>query len=351
VIARLTFALPAAAAAALALAACDGGSAAERVVLYVSADTHVARPVIEAFEDRTGLRVDVVPDTEAQKTTALARRLEDERDRPVADVFWSSEIFRTIRLAEGGVLAPLDVEAVRERPAEYVDPGGRWAGFAGRARVIVYAPSRVAPQDVPATWMDLTSPRFRGRIAMADPRFGTTGGHLAAMKSWWDSHVMAMYYEAFLEGLAANDVLLLPGGNAAVVDAVAEGRADVGLTDTDDVWAAQARGLGVALVYPRHDVGDGSGRGTLVIPNTVALVAGGPNPQGGRRLVEFLLSREVERMLAESGSRNVPLRGDLAAEFAGQAVPDPLRVDYAAAAAVLDEAVEEAMALLGESAE
>jgi hypothetical protein len=30
--------------------------------------------------------------------------------------------------------------------------------------------------------MDLTNPNFRGRVVMADPRFGTTGGHLAAMK-------------------------------------------------------------------------------------------------------------------------------------------------------------------------
>jgi iron(III) transport system substrate-binding protein len=199
--------------------------------------------------------------------------------------------------------------------------------------------------------MDLTAGRFRGRIVMADPRFGTTGGHLAAMKTWWDHHVMPMYYEAFLEGLAANDVKLLPGGNAAVVRALAEGQADLGLTDTDDVWAAQARGLDVALVYPRHDVGEAPapGTGTLLVPNTVGLVAGGHDPEGGARLVEFLLSPEVERMLARSPAKNLPLRPELASEFADLAVPDPLNVDYAAAAAVMDEAIETAMEILGGS--
>ena len=75
---------------------------------------------------------------------------------------------------------------------------------------------------------------------MADPRFGTTGGHLAAMKAYWTSIMGAAYYTAFLEGLAANNVRLLPSGNAGVVRAVADGEADLGLTDTDDVWAAQA---------------------------------------------------------------------------------------------------------------
>ncbi len=332
--------------AAVCLGACDRADPADRVVVYVSADTHVARPVFQAFERQTGLRVDVVGDHEAQKTTGLARRLEAERDRPVADVFWSSEVFHTIRLAQQGVLAPNVSEAAQQRAPEFRDSEGRWAGFAARARVIVYAPSRVAPADVPATWMDLTAPRFQGRIVMADPRFGTTGGHLAAMKVYWDANIMKKYDEAFLEGLAANRVKLLPGGNAAVVQAVVEGQADVGLTDTDDVWAAQARGLDVAMVYPRHDVGDAPGTGTLLIPNTVGLVAGGPNPEGGRRLVEFLLSPAVERMLAESPSRNVPLRIDLAAEFPHLAVPDPLRVDYAAAAAALDEVIQAAMPIL-----
>lgn len=343
---RRTIALAALALAAAVPSACDDAS--RRVVLYVSADSHVARPVLQAFEDRTGVGVDVVSDTEAQKTTGLSRRLEAERDRPRADVFWSSEIFHTIRLAERGVLAPCSPLAAAGWPAEFRDPAGRWYGFAARARVIAFAPDRVPASDRPVTWMDLTADRFRGRIVMADPRFGTTGGHLAAMKAWWDAHVMPGYYEAFLEGLAANGVRLLPGGNAAVVAAVAEGQADLGLTDTDDVWAAQERGLAVDLIYPRHDVASdpAPGRGTLLIPNTVAQVAGAPHPAEALLLVDFLLSPEVERMLAASTAKNLPLRPALADEFPRNAVPDPLRVNYAAAAAVLDEAIDEAMRML-----
>jgi iron(III) transport system substrate-binding protein len=318
------------------------------VVLYVSADDHVARRVVKAFEAHTGLRVATVGDLEQVKTTGLVNRLRSEADHPQADVFWSSEVFHTVNLAREGVLEPYVSDALADWPAAFRDPQHRWYGFAARARVIVFAPDRVAPEARPRTWMDLTQPRFKGRIVMADPRFGTTGGHLAAMQSYWTKLVGPAYYDAFLMGLADNDVRLLPSGNAGVVQAVADGEADLGLTDTDDVWAARARGLDVDLVYPRHDAAaDDSGGGTLLIPNTVARVRGGPHPEAAGRLIEFLLSAEVARMLAGSVSHNVPVRADLAADYPEFAVADPLRVDYARAAAGLQGAVERAMARLG----
>lgn len=335
------------AAALIAMALTGCGDNRPQVVLYVSADEHIAREVIAAFEERTGVRVLMVGDTEVKKTTGLAARLRAERERPQADVFWSSEIFMTIGLADEGVLAAHESDAARNWAADYKDGQNRWFGLAARARVIVYAPDRVPADLVPRTWMALTNERFRGRVAMADPRFGTTGGHLAAMKWYWDRRIMPGYYAAFLEGLAENQVRLLPSGNAGVVEAVARGEADVGLTDTDDVWAAQARGLNVEFIYPSHHVdATAPGAGTLLIPNTVARVKGGPNPNQAARLIDFLLSEEVERLLAESVSRNVPLRPVLAREYPALAVPNPLRVDFEGVAEMRKTAIEEAMRVL-----
>ena len=332
----------------LAFASVGCSSSEPGVVLYVSADDHVARQVVQAFERETGIRVDTVGDTEQTKTTGLANRLRAERDNPQADVFWSSEIFNTINLAEEGVLEAYVPRTATDWPSGFRDPQHRWYGFAARARVIVYAPDRVAPEHRPRTWMDLTGGQFKGRIVMADPRFGTTGGHLAAMKVSWSKMVGRGYYDAFLMGLAANEVRLLPSGNAGVVQAVAAGEAGVGLTDTDDVWAARARGLNVDLIYARHDVDpDAAGRGTLIIPNTVGRVTGCPHPEAAGRLIDFLLSAQVERMLAESVSHNVPVRPGLAADYPQYAVPDPLRADYRRAAAGLQGAVEQAMRRLG----
>lgn len=316
------------------------------VVLYVSADEHIARQVIDAFEREHDIAVTFVGDTEAMKTTGLVNRLRNERDNPQADVFWSSEIFQTIALAEEGVLAEHVSDATADWPTQYRDGQRRWYGFAARPRVIVYAPDRVEPDLVPKSWMNLTWDTFRGRIVMADPRFGTTGGHLAAMKANWNKQV-AGFYGAFLLGLKENEIRLLPSGNAGVVSAVASGEADLGMTDADDVWAARANGQNVELVYPIHSADEAEiGNGTLLIPNTVGRVTGGPNPESAKRLIDFLLSETVERLLAESVSHNVPLNPALKGAYPEYEVSDPLVVDYERVAALWDDAVDQAMDVL-----
>ena len=335
---------------ATALVAC--GDPREQVTIYVSADDYVARPLLAQFEEESGLEVVARYDTEATKTTGLVNRIRDEASRPRADVLWSSEPFMMAQLAEEGLLMAPPAERLTDWPEAWRDPERRWHAFSGRARVIVYAPDRVPADRVPRTWMDLTRPWWKDRIVMADPRFGTTRGHLSAMKRTWDREVMPGYYEAFLEGLAENGIRLLPGGNAAVVEAVASGEADVGLTDTDDVWVMQDRGFAVELVYPRHAPDEAPGGGTLVVPNTAAIVRGGPNPDGAVRLLEFLLSKEAEVALMRTASRSAPLvhlealEGDDAVQAAALEVPDPLRLDYGRASKSMDEAVAIAMRIL-----
>ncbi|MHC4992282.1 MAG: extracellular solute-binding protein, partial [Planctomycetota bacterium] len=219
--------------ALLLLGGCDGS--AESVVLYVSADEYVARQVVDAFESATGIDVQMVGDTEAKKTTGLVQRLRNEADNPQADVFWSSEVLQTIKLAGVGILETHRSETTRAWPEAWRDPDDRWFAFAARARVIAYAPDRIDPAELPRSWMDLTDPAWSGRLVMADPRFGTTGTHLAAMKAYWAGQLLpAAYFEAFLLGLRDNRVRLMPSGNAGVVRAIADGEADLGMTDTDD---------------------------------------------------------------------------------------------------------------------
>ena len=91
--------------AACCLASCSDHAHREQVVVYVSVDEHVARPILQEFEERTGIDVLMVGDSESKKTTGLVERLRAEREHPLADVFWSSEAMQTIDLAEDGVLA------------------------------------------------------------------------------------------------------------------------------------------------------------------------------------------------------------------------------------------------------
>jgi len=332
--------------------ACTRSDDRPEVVVYTSADDVYAREVLAAFEQASGIRVVARYDTEAVKTVGLVNALRAERANPRADVFWSSEPFMTIQLADEGVLAPHESDAAADWPESFRDPERRWYGFAPRGRVIVYSTERVSEEELPKTWMDATNDRWSGRVVMADPRFGTTRGHFGAKRVYWDTKFMPGFYNAWLEGLAENGIRMLTTGNAGVVEAVASGEADIGFTDTDDVWAAQRRGMKVDLIYPRHDVDPSArGGGTLLIPNTVARVTGGPNPESAAALIDFLLSPETELILMRTPSRNIPLRPErldaaARAEAAELAVDDPLRVNLAAVAAAMDASVDAAMRIL-----
>ena len=324
----------------VALCACSCGRApSEQVVVYVSTDPHIAQPILQAFERSSGIEVLLVGDTEAKKTTGLVERLRAEREAPMADVFWSSEAMQTVTLAEDGVLAPHDDPSLPEWPDSFRDPAGRWFGFSPRPRVIVYHPERLDPAALPLTWEGATDPRWKGRVVLADPRFGTTGGHLGAMLAGWTERGEPERFDAFVTGLARNEARMLPGGNAAVVDAVLRGEADLGFTDADDVRAALRRGLPVAMYYPRHER-DGDGGGTFLMPNTVSVVSGAPNRAAAEQLLAFLLSDEVARQLAASESGNIPLAPSIAAEFPELIAPDPFEVDLGAASAHRADAVD-----------
>ena len=104
------------------------------VVIYTSLDQIYSEPILKAYEQKTGAKVKAIYDVEAAKTTGLVNRLIAEKDNPKCDVFWNSEIGRTLILKEKGVLAPCFSPSARDIPDRFKDKDGYWTGFAARAR-------------------------------------------------------------------------------------------------------------------------------------------------------------------------------------------------------------------------
>ena len=299
------------------------------VVVYTSRDQLYAEPLLKAFERDTGIRVLAVYDTGATKTVGLTNRLLAEKDYPQADVFWNSEVVRTIVLQRAGVLAPYQSPQAAGIPARYRDPEGYWAGFGARARVFIYNTKLLTAADVPKSLLELTEPRWRGKVALGSPILGTMATHHTALfLALGDARA-----REFFQALKRNEVRIVVG-NTAVRDAVSQGEVPLGLIDTSDAYEAMAAGAPVAIAFPDQD-----GLGTLQIPNTVALVAGGPHPDNGRRFVDYLLRPETERTLAFASSAQTPLRAAVEVPPDKPRLSDirALDVDYATIADKLDE--------------
>jgi iron(III) transport system substrate-binding protein len=296
---RIAFALLAA-----ALASCSQDRL--EVVIYVAHDRVLSEPILERFQKDTGIRVRAVYDLEANKTVGLTNRLLAEADAPRADVFWNNEVIQTIRLQSRGVAA---VEALHPPPSNGVpiaDAQRRWIGFAARARVLLLN-TRLVPASavdgVPSLGLwDLSKSQWRNRAAIANPRFGTTGTHFAALLTAWGEPE----FRRWLRALRSNGVAIMPG-NAQVREAVASGQFALGLTDTDDAVEALSEGAPVKILFPDQDQ-----QGTLIIPNTIALVAHRPHSESAERLTEYLLSSDVEASLARGRGAQLPLNYDVA---------------------------------------
>ncbi|WP_254048017.1 extracellular solute-binding protein [Synechococcus sp. BDU 130192] len=284
----------------MATTACQPEHQQRKVVVYVSVDRTYAEPILTEFTAATGIDVLPVYDVEATKTTGLAQRLLREKERPQADVFWSGEFAQTLLLQRAGVLGAYESPIAADLPSQYRDPEGYWTGMGGRARGLLINTDRLTLDEAPQSLSDLTSDRWPGsEMAIAYPFFGTTATHAAALYAVWGPEPA----RAFFTDLQRKNVQVVDG-NSVVRDLVVDGQVSIGLTDTDDACSAVEKGESVALVFPDQGPGE---MGTFVLTGTVAVVAGGPNPEPGKVLVDFLISPETEQRLMAVGGSQLPL--------------------------------------------
>jgi len=308
---------------------CAISAYAEEVVVYTALDQVFSEPVLQEFEKRSNIKVKAVYDIEAVKTTGLVNRLIAEKQNPRCDVFWNSEIIQTILLKRKGALASYFSPSARDIPDSFRDKQGYWTGFAARARVLVVNTDLVTRENPPSSIHDLTDTNRRGKAAMANPLFGTTATHIAALYTAWGREKT----RKFLEQILTNKTRIVDG-NSVVRDITAAGGVLFGVTDTDDVNVGVESGMPIKAVFP-----DQQGEGTLLIPNTVALVKGAPHSEAGKKLIDFLLSKEVEAQLARSASAQIPVRPEVKVPehpFAGQDIVF-MQVDYEKIADVMGE--------------
>ena len=330
---RLAWLILACLAANLLFCGCKRGAAGsdQSVVLYTSVDEPYVRPLIDQFQKETGIQVTLVTDAEASKSVGLAEKLRAERDHPMADVWWSNECFLTINLADEGVLAAYKSPAAPDVPAQYKDPDDRWAGSVLRVRMLASAAAHRANWVQPTRLHDLLRPDLKGKIALARPSAGTTGGHIAALYVLWGKDRA----EQFLHGLHDNGVRLV-GGNSVVAESVARGDLLAGVCDNDDVFDAATNVGTLEAVLPDQGEGDD---GTLAMPCTVGLVANCRHPDAAKKLIDFLLSASTDRKLIEAkfawcSTRDVAGKGRF------------MRVDYRAVAKQMPAAIRAGTAIL-----
>src|SRR5215471_21021152 len=184
---------------------------AQEVVVYTSVDQVFSEPIFKEFERRSGIAVRAVFDTEETKSTGVLNRLIAEAEHPQADVFWANDPVRPFLLGKRGLAEPYVSPSASDIPAAFRAADGTWTDFAARARVLLVNKKRVSPGEMPLSIRDLASPRWKGQTAVANPLFGTTTMHIAALFTTWGEEQA----RAFLTALKANSVRIVSSNGEA----------------------------------------------------------------------------------------------------------------------------------------
>jgi iron(III) transport system substrate-binding protein len=285
--------------AQLVPAATDG-----RLVVYSGRAERLIKPVLDAFQARTGIRVEIL----SSGTTELVNRLQAEAERTEADLFITNDAGSLERARELGLLLPVAMPVVEEAiPAAFRAPDNSWVGLSGRFWTLVYNTAMVKPADIRSI-LELGEPKWKGKIAI--PNAGSE--YLQA----GTSVIKAVYGEdrtqRFLEGLKANAGTHVYGKSSQIVEAVAKGQVATGLVNHYYIYrhlAGQSGAPIAALMLDQHP----EGMGAIMNVAGVGITKHSQHVEPAKRLVEFLVSRDGQKMFAEL-NKEYPVRMDVAAD-------------------------------------
>lgn len=260
--------------------------------------------LFQKFTEQTGIQIRVVKANADQ----LIERIRAEGPEGPADVLITADAGRLAVAKQAGLLQPIDSEVLTTRvPEAFRDPENHWFGFTMRARVFIYAPDRVAPEEL-STYESLADPRWRGRLLI---RSSSHVYNQSLMASILHAHGEAEALN-WARGISRNLARPPQGGDRDQIRAVAAGLADLAVVNTyyfglmaespdpSDREIAQR----LALFFPNQ--GD---RGTHVNVSGGGVVRGSANREHAIRFLEFLVSDEAQRSFPAATSEYAVVPG------------------------------------------
>ncbi|WP_091461373.1 iron ABC transporter substrate-binding protein [Micromonospora inyonensis] len=293
---RLNVLLAAALAGLLSLAACGGGDESDpgkpgdkRLTIYSGRSETLVKPVLEKFEKSSGITVDVRYGTTAQ----MAAQLLEEGERSPADAFFAQDAGALGAVTKAGQLAILPQEVLDRVPAAYRASGGQWIGVSGRSRVLAYNTDQVPQDQLPKSVLELTDPRWKGKIGVAP----TNGSFQAFVTALRVQHGDAKAKE-FLTGLKANEPQIREN-NVQIVADIDAGKLAVGLVNHYYVYelAKERGGTPETLKARLHFFPNGDTGGLVNAAGIGLLKRAGSDPDA-RALVDYLLGTEAQTYFA-----------------------------------------------------
>ena len=256
----------------------------DTLTIYAGRSKSLAEPIIQRFEEETGIKVRV----KYGSTPQLAMALREEGKRSPADVFWAQDVTALESLDKAGFLAELPA-ALADATVPACPAKERWIATSGRARVLAYHPERAAPGALPESVLGLTGAQWEGRVGWA-PANASFQAFMSALRHIHGDEVSA----AWVEGMRDNGAKAY-ANNTALVQALAAGEVDVALTNHYYLLRFKEEDPGFPVEQVFFKEGDA---GNLVNFAGVALLNSSKRRDPALKFVEFLLDEKAQGYFA-----------------------------------------------------
>ena len=284
---------PAALAAGLLAAALSASVAAEEVNLYTTREPGLIQPLLDAFIQETGIKVNSI-----FVRDGLAERVAAEGTRSPADVLMTVDFGNLIDLVEKGLTQPVESAVLNEAiPSHLRDENGHWYALSMRARVVY------AAKDLPIetfNYEQLDDAKWRGKLCIRSGQHPYNTALIAAHIVYHGEDAT----RAWLEGMKRNLARAATGGDRDVARDIMGGICDIGVGNSYYVGLMRSGrggpeqvkwGEAIKVILPTFENG-----GTHVNISGAAVAHHSPNREQAVRLLEYLVSDAAQKLYAEA---------------------------------------------------
>jgi iron(III) transport system substrate-binding protein len=274
--------------AIVAVVIVTSGSSEDEIVVYTARSHYGEEEPFREFARDRGKDLRLFGGSASE----LYERLKSEGDRTRADVLITVDAANLWRAKEAGLLQEVSSDVLQHNvPADLRDPDGQWFGLTLRARTIMRSTDRVDDDEVP-TYASLGDPRWQGELCLRS----STSEYNVSFVADRIAKDGEGETEEMLRRWMENDPEIL-GSDADVLDAIADGRCDVGLANSYYL----GRELEEDADFPVAPVwADQDGRGTHVNLSGFGVVRDAEHRDDAVALLEFLSAQPQQEVFVQS---------------------------------------------------
>ncbi|MBP3191237.1 iron ABC transporter substrate-binding protein [Natronogracilivirga saccharolytica] len=259
---------------------------AQSLTIYSGRSKALVEPLIEKFEEESGIRANVRYGSSTQLAVAM---LEEGRRTP-ADVFWAQDAGALGAVHRGDMLEQLPSSLLEMVPGQFHNTDGTWIATSGRARVMAFSKTRVDSSDLPESVFGLTDGKWKGRVGWA-PSNGSFQSFLTSMRILEGDDATLEWLRAMKDNDAESYI-----NNSALLQAVSAGEIDVALTNHYYLYRFRENNPDFPVDQTFFEAGD---PGNLVNVAGIGMLKNARNEESARAFIQFLLEKENQQWVTD----------------------------------------------------